>query len=334
MHDGPSAPHPSRRAAHTYEEHEAVTDTYWADVSDHQGAVDDSYPHPVLAFRSNDGTYRDKVFAQNLAWAKAAADSGRISCFIVYFVYYPNWADGIAALEAQTGTPHPKMAVMIDVESWGGKVSGDQSDAITATRNGVGAWLGSNARVIAYGNQGDLNGLYPNRPADLKLVVAGYGQVVNGFPGEFAQQYTDAEQTAPFGRVDMNVARGMTPADVAAALGVAAGGDIMANSDEILATIQNVEKIVADMQNKVDDPNSGVWPVGFDTHAKVAGLVAKVDALTTAVQTVYDAVHALPITGGTSAAVVSPADKSAAVAALTTATGVLTDLTKALTVTA
>jgi hypothetical protein len=114
--------------------------------------------------------------------------------------------------------------------------------------------------------------------------------------------------------------------------GQAAGGD-MANSDEILAVAKNIEQIIGDMQNKVDDPNSGMWPVGFDTHARVQALSAKVDALTTAVQTVYDAVHAMP-TGGASPAVVSPADKSAAVTALTTATGVLTDLTKALTVTA
>jgi hypothetical protein len=107
----------------------------------------------------------------------------------------------------------------------------------------------------------------------------------------------------------------------------------MANSDEILAVAKNIEQIIGDMQNKVDDPNSGMWPVGFDTHARVQALSAKVDALTTAVQTVYDAVHAMP-TGGASPAVVSPADKSAAVTALTTATGVLTDLTKALTVTA
>jgi hypothetical protein len=197
--------------------------TLWADVSEHQPPVDDSYPHPVLAFRSNDGSYRDTVCAQNLAWAKAACDSGRLAFFITYLVYYPNWQDGVAALRAQVGTPHPRMVVMIDVESWGGTITGDQSAGITAQRDAIAAWLGDPARVIAYGNKGDLAGLYPHRPADLRLVVASYGSPPDAtFPGFIAQQYTDAEQTAPFGPCDMNLAPGLDPAALAAALGVGA----------------------------------------------------------------------------------------------------------------
>jgi hypothetical protein len=215
-----------------------MTDTYWADISYYQRPVDDSYPHPVFAFRANDGTYRDTAFAANHSWAKAAADSGRLSCFIVYIVYRTNWQETLATLQSMVGTPHPKMAVMIDVESWGGQVTGDQSGPITALRDGIGAWLGSNARVCAYGGVGDLASLYPNRPADLRIVVASYGQVVTGYPGQFAQQYSDREPCAPFGTCDMNIARGMTPADVAGALGITGDDDMsQAQYDQLRADI-------------------------------------------------------------------------------------------------
>jgi len=221
-----------------------VTNTYFADVSEYQPPVDDTYPHPVLSFRSNDGTYRDGVFAQNHAWARAAADSGRLSCFIVYLVYRTNWQQTLDTLKAQVGTPHPKMAVMIDVESWGGQITGDQSNSVNALRDGIGAWLGSTTRVCAYGNQGDLAGLYPSRPADLRLVVAGYGQDVTGYPGQFAQQYTDAGPCAPFGTCDMNIARGMTPADVAAALGIGIG-DTSMSAQEVAQIMARIEQVVA-----------------------------------------------------------------------------------------
>jgi hypothetical protein len=222
-------------------------DTPWADISEHQMPVDGTYPHPVLAFRSNDGTYLDKAFARNHAWAKAAADSGRLELFIAYLVYYPNWADGVRALQQQVGTPHPRMAVMIDVESWPVNgvptVSGDQSAGITAQRDAIAAWLGDPRRVIAYGNQGDLRALYPTRPADLQVVVAGYGQPVTGYPGQLAQQYTDAGPCAPFGVCDMNIARGMAPADVAAALGI--GGDTSMSAQDVAQIMARIDQVVA-----------------------------------------------------------------------------------------
>src|SRR4051794_26709894 len=68
-----------------------VTDTLFADVSEFQNPVNDSYPHPVLSIRSNDGTYRDHKFAQNYGWLRANLDSGRIACGIVYAYCRVNW---------------------------------------------------------------------------------------------------------------------------------------------------------------------------------------------------------------------------------------------------
>ena len=41
-------------------------DTLYCDVSEWQVAVDDFYPHPVLCIRSNDGTYLDKNWQDEL----------------------------------------------------------------------------------------------------------------------------------------------------------------------------------------------------------------------------------------------------------------------------
>ncbi len=204
-----------------------MTDTFWADVSYYQAPVNDSYPHPVLAFRSNDGTYRDTACAHNLDWSKGAADSGKLACFIVYLVYRQNWQDTLNTCISMIGAPHPKMAVMIDVESWGGQIGGDQSDGINRLYWGLADWLGNKAKVIAYGGTSDLDTLWPTKPDGVRLVIANYGRNPD-YPGRFAHQYTDGqgyggglpEGAPPFGNCDMNCADNMSPADVAAVLGI------------------------------------------------------------------------------------------------------------------
>jgi hypothetical protein len=52
-----------------------------------------------------------------------------LAFFIVHFVYRPNWQQTVDTFTSQVVTPHPKMAVMIDVESWGGQIRGNQSAA-------------------------------------------------------------------------------------------------------------------------------------------------------------------------------------------------------------
>jgi hypothetical protein len=206
----------------------APQDTLFADVSEYQNAVDDSYPYRVIIIRSNDGDYLDHKWAQNYSWCKAKADAGELDCFGVYFVWRPNWQETLAALKAQVGTPHPAMFVEIDLETWGGQIVGDNSDALNATYADLVGWLGDPKRVRLYGNSSDLNTLWPNRPGPA-VRLAAYGSNPD-FPGKDSHQYTNGEGyggglpegCSPFGNCDMNSADGLSPAEFAAACGIEA----------------------------------------------------------------------------------------------------------------
>jgi hypothetical protein len=169
-----------------------MADTLYADVSEWQVGVNDTYPYSVLCIRSNDGTYRDRQWVNNYGWCLRNVDTGRLTFFIVYFVWRPNWRETVETFKSQVRAPHPRMAVMIDVESWGGQISGDQSTGINAAYEAVGAYVGSPAKVIGYGNVGDLNLLWPTKPAGVRLVVAAYGSNPP-YPGKIAHQYTDGQ---------------------------------------------------------------------------------------------------------------------------------------------
>lgn len=205
-----------------------VADTLYADVSEFQAAVDDEYPYQVICIRSNDGTYQDKDFVQNLAWCKSAVASGKLTFFIVYFVWRQDWQDDVNTLKAEVGDPHPQMAIMMDVESWSGQITGDQSGGINAAHDQIAQWLGNPLRVVGYGNVSDLNTLWPSKPAGIRLIVASYGSNPD-YPGKIAHQYTDGsgygdglpEGAPPFGNCDMDSADGVDPVAFAAALGIA-----------------------------------------------------------------------------------------------------------------
>jgi hypothetical protein len=216
-----------------------VTDCLFADVSEYQAYVNDSYPYPLISFRSNDGTYRDRKFAANLSWAKDAVTRGKILGFIVYFVYEPNWQETVATFKAMVGAPHPKMAVMIDVESWG-RIYGDNSPQINAARESIITWLsGNRKRVIGYGNMGDLASLWPNK-GDAKVVVAAYGSNPS-HPAKIAHQFADNWNTPPFGPSDINSADGYSPQAFAAALGlVPTGSNPTGHLDAITAGVGTV----------------------------------------------------------------------------------------------
>lgn len=213
-----------------------MTDTKFADVSKYQRVVDDTYPYAVIEFRSNDGTYRDENFAANLAWAKHACDTGKLVCFLVYFVFEENWQQTVETFKQMVGKPHPLMAVTVDVESWGGKITGDHSDEINACRAHVAGWLRaqrsawgravdhitqrSRKRVVGYGNAGDLAAIWPRRKG-ARIILANYSSNPD-FPGKIAHQYANNENTPPFGPCDINSADGLTPQQFAAALGLSA----------------------------------------------------------------------------------------------------------------
>jgi hypothetical protein len=204
-----------------------VADTLYADVSEWQAAVDDSYPYQVLCIRSNDGTHRDRHWANNYEWCLRNADNGRLTFFIVYFVWRPNWRQAVETFAAQVGSPHPRMAVMLDVESWDGQIHGDQSAGLNAAYHSVGDVVGSVDRVIGYGNPCDLDALWPDKPPGLRVVVAAYGHDPP-YTGKVAHQYTDGsgyggglpEGGPPFGACDMNSADGLTSTAFARACGI------------------------------------------------------------------------------------------------------------------
>jgi hypothetical protein len=119
------------------------------------------------------------------------------------------------------GHPHPKQATMIDVESWGGQITGDQSSGINAARAALVKWYGGNKRrVIGYGNAGDLTSLWRNR-GDIGIVLANYG-ANPAFPCKLAHQFADNHPTPPFGACDINSADGLTPIQFASQLGIGA----------------------------------------------------------------------------------------------------------------
>ncbi len=99
-----------------------LKDTLFADVSEWQHPVDDSYPYQVLSIRVSDGTYRDHNFAANYAWMRGALDSGRLVFGIVYTYCRPNWlanATTVRAMIDANGGLHPRIALMLDVEQGG-----------------------------------------------------------------------------------------------------------------------------------------------------------------------------------------------------------------------
>ncbi|MGV9680661.1 hypothetical protein ACWDSJ_35775 [Nocardia sp. NPDC003482] len=239
-----------------------MVDSLFADVSYFQPPVDDSYPYAILSFRSNDGTYRDPNFARNHRWAAAAADTGRLACFIVYFYWRPNWDETVdvhRAMVEAAGGPHARMISMIDVES-GGNPDGDQSDGINRAYWELADWLGDPRRVIGYANTGDLTRMWPDRPPGIRLIGAGYGHNPN-LPGQIAHQYTDGrgfggglpEGAPPFGPCDMNAANGLSPNDFAAACGIGTGEDDMAFTDED-------RKMLREVWEQLRGPDGRGWP--------------------------------------------------------------------------
>lgn len=207
-----------------------MVDTLFADVSYYQDPVDDSYPHPWFSFRSNDGTFQDPNFWTNYAWACGAVDSGQIVGFHVYYVDRGDSASADTHWDMITaaGGPHPMQATLIDVETWGGEMSGNHSGALNSAREKlIGRYGGNRARVFAYANEGDRNELWPDY-GDTKWIIANYSTCPD-LPDMIAHQYSSSEPCDPFGPCDGNSANGYTPDQWAAELGLAtapAGDDM------------------------------------------------------------------------------------------------------------
>lgn len=207
-----------------------MTDTISCDTSEFQPAVSDSYPHKWYIFRACDGTYRDPKFLANYAWAEHAAVTGKITGYTIYCVYRPG-VDVFSVVRDMVGSPSEHLTVLIDVESWRGQITGNQSRRINRLARQFAKWLGSKQRVLGYGNQGDLVSLYPRRLSWLRLIVAAYTSTQPQVPNMIGWQYTDGSSnwptqpglprsSPPFGNCDHNVFPGLTPLALANELGV------------------------------------------------------------------------------------------------------------------
>jgi hypothetical protein len=238
--------------------------------------VDDSYPYEVLAIRADDGTYVDRVFNHNYAWGCNALDSGRLQALLIYSVYRPNWGETVDTLKRTVGDPHQGTAFMIDAESWGGQIRGDNSDGLNHMYWGITDWLGTSGRqgprrVCGYGNVSDLNELWPTRPDHCPLIIAAYGSN-SDYPDKLGHQFTDGVYggpiyVPPFGMADVNSADGYDAAALKAALGITfdpaaptAPGGIMATLDQ-----DDINAITASVTKWLADYIAGfVGPIGHD----------------------------------------------------------------------
>jgi hypothetical protein len=261
-----------------------VTTTLFADVSEYRTPVDDSYPFQVLSIRVSDGTYRDHTFAANYAWMRAALSSRRLAFGIVYTYCRANWqanADTVRSMIDGNGGLDPRVTLMLDVEQ-GGNPWGDNSDWTNQLYWNLAGYAGSRARVIGYGNVGDLNNMWPTKPYGLRVIVAAYASNP-AYPGKVAHQYTDGtgyssalpQGAPPFGNCDMNSADGLDPDQFAIACGILtppAGGITMSDASSLQADISGVGVNGAPEQWRrvlarhpraigdiVDDPDRGPW---------------------------------------------------------------------------
>ena len=244
-----------------------MTDTLFADVSEFQVPVDDSYPYEVLSIRVCDGTYQDHNFAANYAWMRTALDSARLTFGIVYTYVRPNWqanADTVRETIDAAGGLHPRVALMLDVES-GGNPPGDGSGWINALYWNLADYAGSATRIIGYANALDFYNMWRSRPAGLRVIGAAYGSDPD-LPGQVAHQYTDGrgyspnlpQGCPPFGYCDMNSADGLTPQELAAQCGITTNeGWLMALTDDEQAELLSK---VRDIWDQLLGPNGAGWP--------------------------------------------------------------------------
>lgn len=241
----------------------------FTDTSEFQGSVyTDAYGHRWASFRCMDGPgYVDHKFAANLDWCVAAYLAGRIEGYYVYFVYRTQGAATLFnAWAAQLGAKIPPGCVLCpDVESWGGSISGDHSADLNTLYGMLAGYAGSFNRVIGYGNEGDLNGIWPARDQRCRVLVASYGDqwTYKRVSGAFGQQYTDGQAkygypagwpitSDPFGACDHNGTPDYTALQLAALHGVQRGPTPSEDSDMSFRIIQNV-----------DDPAVGIYAVNY-----------------------------------------------------------------------
>jgi hypothetical protein len=216
-----------------------MADTVACDVSYFQPVVDDTYPHRWLIFRCCDGNFADPNCDTNARWAVNAVKAGRMDGWTAYVVWRPGLNANVLA--HVKGLPAGGY-VMVDVESWGGQISGNHSTEINVLVRALQQLRPG--RVWVYGNRGDLASIYPNR-GTIPVVVASYG---GSKPTDVANmigwQYTDGthavaglrSSTPPFGACDHNVLY-LTAEHTESGSSIQLGSFLMALSDKEQAEV-------------------------------------------------------------------------------------------------
>lgn len=215
-----------------------MTDTVYMDGSEWQRKLpDETYPYPVIQWRTNDGTHADRLWPGFLAWVNGPWARRRIVCYGAYFVWEPQAPHGLDLFQQAVGRRHRRrMFVVVDVESWGGRITGDHSKVISQTREAVIAFLhglrpgwqrrgplgrmyaaADRRRVLIYGNASDLATIDPHR-GDAQVILANY-DANPPLPHHLVHQYSDKYPVPPWGPVDINSADGLSPRRFARAVG-------------------------------------------------------------------------------------------------------------------
>lgn len=186
----------------------------YPDVSEWQAALSTAFTRRFVMCRLlNENGVLDAKIGESLPVAISMRAASQLDNFGGYVIpcIVPN-----ATILAAIPSSFPTDAVlMIDLESWDGRVAGDHSADLTELANALRARQGGRADLIwLYSNRSDLDALYPTRPAWLTVwIEANYGPAsLPADPFRKGWQYTDGKQNGtsmpsasePFGVCDHN----------------------------------------------------------------------------------------------------------------------------------
>jgi hypothetical protein len=193
--------------------------TKWGDYSQHQAAyVNDSYPYKAIAFRASIADEADEKFLKNMRIAKEMVANGKLEKIIAYHFWVPgrdNWGTFQRQLEASGGV-FPELAFMLDVEDGGNKwnIRGDQTPGVKDFIKKGQEYFGNTQAASIYtnftANPDLLLGYNDIELRGVKLIVPRYygtDRPPATPPGVswFGHQYSDREDTPPFGPTDINM---------------------------------------------------------------------------------------------------------------------------------
>jgi hypothetical protein len=221
--------------------------TKWGDYSQYQCTyICDAYPYAQVAFRASIADQIDAKFAENMKRAKAMVASGRLKKIIAYHFWVPghdNFGTFRQALE-QSGGVFPELAFMLDVEDGGAKwnVSGDQSAGANDFIKKGQEYFNNPQAASGYVNFVANAGLWRHIPRGLKMIVPNYNgpDATPTYPPGitlFGHQYSESEDTPPFGPSDINQSK-MPQSTWLAAWGVNGSAKVKKKKKEPVAPVE------------------------------------------------------------------------------------------------